>query len=99
MSDLKITYAETELTGRYSARMDGISGTAALIVKKVSPTLVIADHTEVPESMGGRGVARNLVERLISDARANGQRIVPFCPYFRAYAQKHSEDLSDVIQW
>lgn len=99
MSDLKITFAETELKGRYRATLDGIDGAGELIIKKVSPTLIIADHTEVPETMGGRGVGRALVERMIADARAKGQRIVPFCPYVRAFAKKHPEDVADVIQW
>lgn len=99
MPDLKITFVETELKGRYRGTLDGIDGAAELIIKKVSPSLIIADHTEVPDSMGGHGVARALVGRLISDARAKGQRIVPFCPYVRAFAKKHPEEVADVIQW
>ena len=99
MPDLKITYAETELKGRYRATLDGLDGAAELIVKKVSPTLIIADHTEVPDTMGGQGVARALVDRLIADARGKGQRIVPFCPYVRAFATKHADDVVDVFQW
>lgn len=99
MPDLKITYAETDLKGRYRATLDGLDGTAELVLKKVSPTLIIADHTEVPETMGGLGVARALVDRLIADAREMGQRIVPFCPYVRAFAKKQADDVADVFQW
>jgi predicted GNAT family acetyltransferase len=32
-----------------------------------------------------------LVERLISDARGEGFRIVPICPYLRAQYERHPE--------
>ncbi|MCX7564999.1 GNAT family N-acetyltransferase [Sulfitobacter sp. F26169L] len=99
MPDLTIKYVETEFKGRYRATIKGIEGAGELIVKKVTPTLIIADHTEVPETMAGHGVARALVERLIADAREKGQRIVAFCPYVRAYAQKHAAEVSDAFQW
>ncbi len=47
--------------------------------------------------MRGMGAARALTERLIADARAKGQRIVPLCPYVRSLSQRHPE-WSDVIQ-
>ncbi|WP_113912564.1 GNAT family N-acetyltransferase [Roseovarius dicentrarchi] len=99
MSDLNITYTETETKGRYAATQPGKTGEAELTTSKVSQTLIIADHTAVPDSMRGLGVGRALVERLIADARAKGQRIVPLCPFVRAHAQKHRDALADVIQW
>jgi len=99
MTDLKITYTETETKGRYAATQDGMEGEAELTTSKVSPTLIIADHTAVPDSMRGRGVGRALADRLIADARSKGQRIVPLCPFVRAHAVRHREKLADVIQW
>ena len=99
MSEVKIVYSETETKGRYAATQSGVEGAAELTTSKVSPTLIIADHTAVPDSMRGLGIGRALVDRLIADARAKGQRIVPLCPFVRAHAQKHREDLADVIQW
>jgi len=99
MSDLKITYTETETKGRYAATQAGVEGEAELTTSKLSPTSIIADHTGVPDSMRGLRVGRALVERLIADARTKGQRIVPLCPFVRAHALKHREELADVIQW
>lgn len=99
MTDLKITYTETDTKGRYAATQEGVDGEAELTTSKVSPTLIIADHTGVPDSMRGLGVGRALVERLVADARTRGQRIVPLCPFVRAHAQKNREALADVIQW
>ena len=99
MTDVNIIYTETEIKGRYTATQSGVEGAAELTTSKVSPTLIIADHTAVPDSMRGLGIWRALVDRLIADARAKGQRIVPLCPFARAHAQKHRADLADVIQW
>ncbi len=99
MTDVKIIYTETETKGRYAATQPGFEGAAEVTISKLSPTVIIADHTAVPDSMRGLGIGRALVDRLIADARAKGQRIVPLCPFVRAYAQKHHEDLADVIQW
>ncbi len=99
MTDPIITYSETETKGRYGATVEGATGEGELTISKVSPTLIIADHTAVPDSMRGMGVAKALVLRLLEDARANGQRIVPLCPFVRGYAMRHREETADVIQW
>lgn len=97
--DLKIHYTESDTKGLYGATVSGVASEAELTLSKVSPSLIIADHTYVPDELRGRGIAQALAARLIADAREKGQRIVPLCPFVRAYAQKHREELSDVIQW
>lgn len=97
--DYKITYSESDTKAHYGASVMGVASEAELTLSKVSETLVIADHTFVPEELRGRGLAHALVARLIADAREKGLRIVPLCPFVRAYAEKHREDLADVIQW
>lgn len=99
MPDLKITYSETDTKGRYAITPEGFTEEAELTTSKVSPKLIIADHTGVPDSMRGLGIGGALVKHLIEDARAKGQRIVPLCPFVRAYAEKHRSELTDVIQW
>ncbi len=96
---LDITYSESDTKGRYGASVQGFASEAELTISKVSPVLIIADHTFVPDELRGRGLAQALAARLIADARQKGQRIVPLCPFVRAYATKHREELSDVIQW
>ncbi len=99
MSEIQITRDDTDSKARYTARIDGLPGEGELTLSKLSPTLVIADHTSAPDSMRGMGVARALVERLVADARAAGQHIVPLCPYVRAQAERHRDDWAGVIQW
>lgn len=75
--------------GRYVLRHDGAE--AELTFSVVSPTQIIADHTEVPGTMRGTGAGRALVERLVADARAEGFTIVALCPFVRAQARRHPE--------
>lgn len=49
------------------------------------------NHTEVPQSLQGRGIACALVRYAVEFARANGMRIAPHCSYVRGYFQRHPE--------
>lgn len=77
--------------GRYVATVEGIAGKAETTYSIASPTLVIADHTGVPDSMRGQGVARALAERMVADAQAEGFKIMPLCPFINAERKKHPE--------
>ncbi len=98
MAELQIEREDTETKARYVGHLVDVEEDAELTLSRVSDTLVIADHTYVPDAMRGQGVAKQLVNRLIADARANGQRVVPLCPYVRAQAEKHGAEWADVIQ-
>ena len=71
--------------GKYVAEVEGAEATGYLEWEPeggVGDNRVrVATHTIVPEVIGGRGVAARLVERLVSDARKHGFRIVPQCSY------------------
>jgi predicted GNAT family acetyltransferase len=95
--EITITREDQPTRGRYVARMAGIDAEAELTFSRTSPTLIIADHTGVPEAFRGRGVGRALVERMVADARAQGFKIIPLCPYVNAERRKHPE-WADVFQ-
>jgi predicted GNAT family acetyltransferase len=77
--------------GRYVARIPGVGGEAEITFSVRGPDLISADHTGAPESMRGTGAASALVEYMIEDARRNGFRIMPICPYVRAQYRNHPE--------
>lgn len=54
-------------------------------------------HTEVDDAYSGGGVGSKLVRHALDDMRAREMRIVPLCPFFRAYIKRHPEyeDLVD----
>jgi uncharacterized protein len=53
-------------------------------------------HTEVLPEFEGRGLAKLLLNELVSYAKANGLKIIPLCPYVHAQFKRHPE-LYDAI--
>ncbi|WP_224813880.1 GNAT family N-acetyltransferase [Hasllibacter sp. MH4015] len=91
----EITREVGETKGRYTLTIDGAE--AELTYSILSPRTIIADHTYVPDALRGTGAGVKLAERLVADAREEGVKIVPLCPFVKAQAAKHP-DWSDVIQ-
>jgi predicted GNAT family acetyltransferase len=96
MADITITRDDNGQQGRYVARIAGIDGEAELTFTHRGPGRISGDHTGAPESMRGTGAAAALVERLVTDARAQGIKIIPLCPYIRARYAKNP-DWQDVM--
>ena len=68
-----ISREDGETRGRYVAVIDGHE--AELTYSKLGDSRnVIADHTGVPDELGGRGVASALVRYMVEDARSRGFR-------------------------
>lgn len=99
MTQIDVTYSESDTKGRYVARAEGTAEEAEMTTSILSDKMIIVDHTFVPDALRGHGFAGALADRVIADSRAKGQRIVPLCPFLRGYAEKHRNDLNDVIQW
>jgi predicted GNAT family acetyltransferase len=97
MSVPTITREDRDARGRYVARVQGIDAEAELVFNRSSPTLVVAEHTEVPDVFRGQGVGRLLVTRMVEDARAQGFKIFALCTYVNAERKKHPE-WADVFQ-
>lgn len=89
MSELAIEHERSGSKGRYVLRDDGHE--AELTYSVLSPKMVIADHTDVPEALRGTGAGQALVARLVEDARAQGFAITPLCPFVNAQRRKHPE--------
>ena len=75
--------------GRYVLRRDGAE--AELTYSITSPVLVIADHTEVPEAFRGTGAGMAMLTQFVADARAEGFKIMPLCPFVNAMRKRHPE--------
>ncbi len=60
------------------------------------PGVVVLVHTEVDPALEGQGLASELVEGAFRDLRARGLRVVPFCPYVRAWLRRHPEE-ADIV--
>ena len=53
--------------------------------------MIVLVHTEVAPAVEGRGVGSRLVSAALDDIRARGLRLVPICPFVRAYLGRHPE--------
>lgn len=81
---------ESGSKGRYSYQADG-GPEAEMTYSKAGATLIIIDHTSVPDAYRGQGVGLKLVTRAVEDARASGVKILPLCPFAAAQFGKHPE--------
>jgi predicted GNAT family acetyltransferase len=93
---ITITREDTGSKASYLAKVDGFAGEGILTISVASGALVIADHTSVSDDLRGQGIAKALTERLVTDARAQGQKILPLCPYVKGYMDRHPEETRDV---
>ncbi|MEM9234890.1 MAG: GNAT family N-acetyltransferase [Pseudomonadota bacterium] len=89
MTDPEIHREETDSKGRYWLRVDG--HVAEMTYSRMGESTIIIDHTEVPDALRGTGLGKKLVERGVLDARAEGKKIVPLCPYAKAQIAKTPE--------
>jgi predicted GNAT family acetyltransferase len=55
-------------------------------------------HTVIDEEFGGRGLAGKVVAAALEATRAEGQRIVPVCPFVKGYLAKHPEWAEHVVE-
>ncbi|HEU4325413.1 MAG TPA: GNAT family N-acetyltransferase [Roseiflexaceae bacterium] len=68
-----------------------VAGQLAVAEYVLAPGQIVFTHTEVPESLRGRGVANQLARAALDHARDAGLQVVPRCPFIRAYIQRHPE--------
>ncbi|WP_323765511.1 GNAT family N-acetyltransferase [Marinovum sp.] len=95
MADPEITREQTQSKGRYSLTQEGHE--AELTYSRVGSSAIIIDHTGVPEALRGTGAGRRLVERAITDARTEGLKVIPLCPFAKAQIERTPE-WQDVLQ-
>jgi hypothetical protein len=95
MAEVTITRELGPAKGRYVAKFPDLDAEAELTFVVLDDDRVLADHTLTPVPLRGRGVASALVERLVADARREGFKIVPQCPFVVAQFDRHP-DWSDV---
>jgi len=48
-------------------------------------------HTQVPDAMEGHGIGSALVKSAMEYARQKEVKVVPFCPFARAWLHRHPE--------
>ncbi len=90
MSDVTITRHEEGRFGEYRAHVAGSDQIGRLTWVEQNGARV-AENTLVPQEIGGRGVAADLVDALVADAREQGFKVKPVCSYVVAKFDRHPE--------
>ena len=71
-------------------------GEFAFAAYELLPGAIRFYHTLVPEIHGGQGLGTALIEASLRAARERGLKVIPTCPFFRAFLKKHL-DQQDVV--
>lgn len=90
MTDLSIKRELNARGGRYVAKIAGTDAEAELTFLREG-NVFIADHTGTPVALRGRGIATKLVERMVADARSEGFKIRPLCPFVVTLFAQHPD--------
>jgi len=73
---------------RFELEADGVT---VFMNYQLSGRVMSLDHTETPVAARGRGLASRLTEGVLQEMRRRGLKIVPRCPFVRAFVDRHSE--------
>ncbi|BDO42035.1 GNAT family N-acetyltransferase [Cellulomonas sp. NTE-D12] len=93
MNDIDVRDAMADQ--RYEARQ-GETVVGVLLYERDGDVITFT-HTEVEPRAEGTGVGSTLARRALDDARASGRRVVPACPFVKAWIDRHREYV-DLVQ-
>ena len=74
---------------RFELRVDGRLAVAAYQREAGRITFT---HTVVPPQLEGRGIGSRLIMAALEQARTERLKVVPQCPFVRAYIERHAEE-------
>ena len=92
MTDPRPTYAIVDNPAKYRFEADLGDGSFAIAEYKLLPGKIVFIHTKVPPAHEGQGIGSALIRFALKSARERRLRVVPVCPFFAAYIQRHAEE-------
>ncbi|MDW6064237.1 GNAT family N-acetyltransferase [Streptomyces sp. FXJ1.4098] len=54
-------------------------------------------HTAVEERFAGRGLGQALAREALQAAREQNLKVIPYCPFIRAYIARHPDDFLALV--
>ena len=72
------------------------AGEAELTMAFVRDGVFDANHTFTPTALRGQGVAGKLYDAMVADAKKEGYKIIPGCPYVDVKFKRNPEDRAAV---
>lgn len=91
------TFAIVDNPEKHRFELDLGDGSLAIAEYDLRRGKIIFTHTEVPSAHEGEGIGSALIRFALAAARERGLQVLPICPFFAAYIQKHEaeQDLLD----
>jgi uncharacterized protein len=78
---------------RFELDADGVT---AFMNYRLGGDVIRLEHTETPPQARGRGIASQLTAGVLEIVRERGLKVVPRCPFVRAYLAQHPQ-FSDLL--
>ena len=94
MSAIEVTPVHDPAAERWTVDLEG---QRSLLDYHLADGVMTIRHTEVPEAVGGRGIASRLVGAAFAWARAQGYRVRPACEYAAVWVQRHPQQADIVV--
>lgn len=73
---------------RYEFAIDGHLATEHY---RLDGDVITFEHTDVPKELGGKGIGSKLVKGALDQVRAAGLKLIPQCPFVKAWIEKHPD--------
>lgn len=93
---MNIQHSSGDTKGEFNIEKGG-EVQAKLTYSKAGDTRIIIDHTEVSDTLEGKGVGKQLVEHAVNYARENELTVIPLCPFAKSIIER-DESLQDVLK-
>ncbi len=91
---MDVTFQDNEEASRFEALRGGeVVGFADY---RLEPGRIEILHTEVDDSLEGKGVGSGLVRFALERAQEGERSVVPWCPFVRAWLRRHPEFIERV---
>jgi uncharacterized protein len=92
---MEIQQQDNDTKGSFYIEQDG-NKLAEMTYVWVGTQKIIIDHTEVSDTLAGKGAGKQLVAAAVSFAREKGIKIMPLCPFVKSVFDK-VPDYNDVL--
>lgn len=86
------SYAIQNNVDKHRFEADLGDGSLAIAEYRLDGTTIIFTHTEVPPAHEGQGIGTALIRFGLNFASERGLKVVPVCPFFAAYIERHPEE-------
>jgi uncharacterized protein len=91
----EITVGDQPERHRFEIRVDG--ELAGFTEYRRARGLIAFTHTLIDPRFEGHGLGTRLVADALSEVRAAGLAVFPFCPFVRAFIANHADEYLDLV--